>query len=81
MEALKIGGSWLVTALVYGLGFLVLFVFLAYRVSIVRFVREVRVELAKCTWPWDPEQTGFRRYKVLIDTTVVICVTTLFIAG
>jgi preprotein translocase subunit SecE len=81
MEALKIGGSWLVTALVYGLSFLVLFVFLAYRTQIVRFVREVRVELAKCTWPWDPEQTGFRKYKVLIDTTVVICVTTLLMAG
>ena len=81
MEALKIGGSWPVTALVYGLSFLVLFLGLAYRTGIARFVREVRVELAKCTWPWDPEQTGFRKYKVLIDTTVVICVTTLLMAG
>jgi preprotein translocase subunit SecE len=81
MEALKIGGSWLVTALVYGLSFLVLCVLLAYRTQIARFIREVRVELAKCTWPWDPEQSGFRKYKVLIDTTIVICVTTLLMAG
>ncbi len=81
MEAFKIGGSWLVAALVYGLVVLVLFVVMAYRTRIVRFVREVRVELAKCTWPWDPEQTGFRKYKVLIDTTIVICVATLLMAG
>jgi preprotein translocase subunit SecE len=39
------------------------------------------VELRKCTWPWDPEQTGLRKYKLLIDSTVVVCVTTLLLAA
>ncbi|NJK92679.1 MAG: preprotein translocase subunit SecE [Blastochloris sp.] len=81
MEALMIGGSWWVTALVYGLSLVTAAVLVAYRVQIVRFIREVRVELGKCTWPWDPEQTGFRKYKVLIDTTLIICVATLLMAG
>jgi preprotein translocase subunit SecE len=81
MEVLKIGDSWLVTALVYGLSLILLGLALAYRTRMARFVSEVRVELAKCTWPWDPEQTGFRKYKVLIDTTIIICVATLLMAG
>jgi preprotein translocase subunit SecE len=81
MEVLKIGDSWLVTALVYGLSLILLGLALAYRTRMASFVSEVRVELAKCTWPWDPEQTGFRRYKVLIDTTIIICVATLLMAG
>lgn len=81
MEVYKIAGSWLVTGLVYGLGLIVLTVLLIYRAQIMRFIGEVRVELVKCTWPWDPEQTGFRKYKLLIDTTIVICVATVLMAG
>lgn len=81
MEVYKIAGSWWVTGLVYGLGLIVLTVLLIYRTQIMRFIGEVRVELVKCTWPWDPEQTGFRKYKVLIDTTVIICVATILMAG
>jgi len=37
---------------------LFLYYFLRYRVTIFKFVGEVRVELDKCSWPWDPNQTG-----------------------
>lgn len=46
-----------------------------------RFFIEVGGELAKCSWPWDPQQTGLKRYKELIDSTVVVVVSTLLLAG
>ena len=27
---------------------------LVYRTQVFKFVAEVRVELEKCSWPWDP---------------------------
>ncbi|MDR2462406.1 MAG: preprotein translocase subunit SecE [Verrucomicrobiales bacterium] len=59
----------------------ILLLALVYRKQISRFYGEVRGELAKCTWPWDPEQSGFRKYKVLIDSTLVVCVASLLLAG
>ena len=38
--------------------------------KIKNFFSEVKVELQKCSWPWDPKEKGFRRYKELIDSTV-----------
>jgi len=35
--------------------------------KIKTFFSEVRVELQKCSWPWDPKEKGFRRYKELSD--------------
>jgi len=47
----------------------------------MKFMHEVRTELGKCSWPWDPEQTGLRKYKQLIDSTVVVIVSTILLAG
>jgi preprotein translocase subunit SecE len=61
----------------------VLFVYylLRYRVTIFKFVGEVRVELEKCSWPWDPNQTGFKKYKELIESTVVVIISVVLLAG
>ena len=45
------------------------------------FIAEVRVELGKCTWPWDPKEKGFRRFKELSDSTVVVIVAMLILGG
>jgi preprotein translocase subunit SecE len=45
-----------------------------FRGVIAKFVRETRLELAKCTWPWDPTQHGTARYKELIDSTIVVLI-------
>jgi preprotein translocase subunit SecE len=81
MEALMIGKSWFWTAVVYGFGALALGMILAFREPLRRFFGEVKVELSKCTWPVDPDQKGFRRYKVLFDSTVVVCVCTILLGG
>jgi preprotein translocase subunit SecE len=54
---------------------------LRYRVAIVKFVGEVRVELDKCSWPWDPNQTGLKKYKELIESTVVVIISVVLLAG
>jgi preprotein translocase subunit SecE len=60
---------------------LCLYYFLRHRVSIVKFIGEVRVELDKCSWPWDPNQTGFKKYKELRDSTVVVILSVVLLAG
>ena len=46
-----------------------------------KFVGEVRGELSKAQWPWDPNEKGFRRYKELADSTVVVIVAMLILGG
>ena len=55
--------------------------FMRYRVTVLKFVGEVRVELEKCSWPWDPNQTGFKKYKELMDSTVVVILSVILLAG
>ena len=45
------------------------------------FFNEVKVELQKCSWPWDPKEKGFRRYKELLDSTVVVAIAMLLLGG
>ena len=40
--------------------------------KIKTFFTEVKVELQKASWPWDPTQKGFKRFKELTDSTVVV---------
>ena len=56
-------------------------VFFYYRVSIFKFVGETRTELAKCAWPWDPNLTGFKKYRELRDSTVVVILSVVLLAG
>lgn len=69
------------TILLYaGIALVVVF-FMFYRVRILKFVGEVKVELDKCSWPWDPNQTGFKKYKELIESTVVVVISVILLAG
>jgi preprotein translocase subunit SecE len=46
------------------------------------FIREVKAELLKATWPWDPKEKAFgAKYKELIDSTVVVIVAMLMLAA
>jgi preprotein translocase subunit SecE len=49
--------------------------------KIKNFFSEVKVELQKCSWPWDPKERGFRRYKELSDSTVVVVIAMLLLGG
>jgi preprotein translocase subunit SecE len=49
--------------------------------KIKNFLSEVKVELQKASWPWDPKEKGFRRYKELSDSTVVVIIAMLLLGG
>jgi preprotein translocase subunit SecE len=54
---------------------------LVYRQKVFTFVGEVKVELDKCSWPWDPNMSGIKKYKELIESTAVVIVSTIMLAG
>ena len=45
------------------------------------FVSEVKVELTKASWPWDPKEKGVKKYKELIDSTLIVVIAMLLLAG
>ena len=46
-----------------------------------KYIGEVKVELQKATWPWDPKETGFKKYRQLVDHTVVVVIAIVLLAG
>lgn len=42
---------------------------------------EVILELRKATWPWDPKERGFAKYKELIDSTIVVFIAMLLLGA
>ncbi|MGB0993650.1 MAG: preprotein translocase subunit SecE [Akkermansiaceae bacterium] len=51
--------------------------------KIVTFIHEVKAELRKASWPWDndPKAKGFQKYKELVDSTIVVLVAMILLAG
>ncbi|MGH8093454.1 MAG: preprotein translocase subunit SecE [Chthoniobacterales bacterium] len=45
------------------------------------FFSEVRTELQKASWPWDPKERGMKRYKELTDSTMVVIIAMLLLGG
>ncbi|CAB4243051.1 Preprotein translocase subunit SecE [Methylacidimicrobium sp. AP8] len=48
---------------------------------VVVFLNEVVGELKKCSWPWEPQEKGARRYRELIDSTVVVAISSVLLAA
>lgn len=49
--------------------------------KISKYIGEVKVELQKATWPWDPKETGFKKYRQLVDHTIVVVIAVILLAG
>ena len=45
------------------------------------FFNEVKVELQKASWPWDPQEKGIKKYKELFDSTLVTIIAMLLLGG
>jgi preprotein translocase SecE subunit len=41
---------------------------------IAKFIRETRVELGKCSWPWDLSLPPSKRYQELISSTLIVLI-------
>jgi preprotein translocase subunit SecE len=42
--------------------------------SFRKFLSDVGLELKKTTWPWDSKERGFKKFKELTDSTVVVII-------
>ena len=49
--------------------------------KLTHYFSEVKIELQKATWPWDPKEVGFKKYRQLVDHTVVVVIAMLLLAG
>ena len=49
--------------------------------KIFTYFSEVRTELAKVQWPWDDSERGFKKYKELWDSTLVVIIAMLLVGG
>jgi len=49
--------------------------------KIQTYISEVLLELKKATWPWDPKESGFAKYKELNDSTIVVFVAMLLLGA
>ena len=45
------------------------------------FVSDVKVELQKASWPWDPKEKGAKKYKELTDSTTIVVIAMLLLSG
>ena len=83
LEYLKIDNSWITGGIVYT--FLIVALVLLFRnlAKVSGFIGEVKGELRKASWPWDsdPKAKGFRKYKELIDSTIVVLIAVILLAG
>ena len=51
--------------------------------KITGFLGEVKGELRKASWPWesDPNIKGMKKFKTLIDSTIVVLIAMILLAG
>jgi preprotein translocase subunit SecE len=51
--------------------------------KIFSFLGEVKGELYKASWPWesDPKIKGLKKYKELVDSTIVVLIAMVLLAG
>ena len=45
------------------------------------FLGEVKVELQKASWPWEPKEKGMKKYKELVDSTMIVIIAMLLLSG
>jgi preprotein translocase subunit SecE len=45
------------------------------------FFAEVKAELQKANWPWDPKERGMKKYRELIDSTSIVIVGLVLLSG
>ena len=49
--------------------------------KIARFVGETKSELKKCSWPWNPKEKFPRSHNELLQSTLIVSISALFLAA
>lgn len=83
LEYFKIDNSWVTSGIIYGVLAIALFFLFRNIEKVSAFASQVMGELRKASWPWDsdPKAKGFRKYKELIDSTIVVLIAVILLAG
>ncbi len=83
LEYLKINDSWVTSGIIYGVLIISLVLLFRNLAKVSSFIGEVKGELRKASWPWDsdPKAKGFKKYKELIDSTIVVLIAVILLAG
>lgn len=83
LEYLQFGNSWILSAIVWAVILVLLVVTARNLARISKFIGEVKGELRKASWPWesDPKIKGFKKYKELVDSTIVVLIAMILLAG
>jgi preprotein translocase subunit SecE len=78
-----INDSWVQTGIVWVLAVALIVVVVKKWARITSFSGEVRGELHKASWPWesDPKIKGLRKYRELVDSTTVVLIAMILLAG
>ncbi len=45
------------------------------------FISDVKSELQKASWPWDPKEKGAKKYKELTDSPSIVVIAMLLMSG
>ncbi len=83
LEYIKIDDNWITTGIVYGVAIILLVLLLRNLSRVSKFIGEVKGELRKASWPWDsdPKARGLKKYKELVDSTIVVLIAMILLAG
>lgn len=83
MNQFLINGSMVQTGIVLAVAIALLVVVVKTWTRITSFSGEVRGELHKASWPWesDPKIKGLRKYRELVDSTTVVLIAMILLAG
>lgn len=83
LEHFKIGGSWIWSGVVYALLAACVVLTVLKWAFVSGFLGEVKGELKKASWPWesDPKIKGLKKYKELVDSTIVVLIAMVLLAG
>ncbi|MGK0184458.1 MAG: preprotein translocase subunit SecE [Verrucomicrobiales bacterium] len=49
--------------------------------KVTKFFSDIMIELRKASWPWDPKERGFKKYKELTDSTIVVFIAMILLAA
>jgi preprotein translocase subunit SecE len=83
LEYIKISDSWIATGIVYAIVLVLLILLIRNLAKVSNFIGEVKGELRKASWPWDsdPKARGLKKYKELVDSTIVVLIAVILLAG
>ena len=83
LEYIKINDSWVANGIVYAIILGLLFLLIKNLAKVSSFIGEVKGELRKASWPWDsdPKAHGLKKYKELVDSTIVVLIAVILLAG